>query len=171
MIRRLYRIVDLDDHPFGVDQVTDTLRMRGGGIIGGTVGDPRCSVGIAKQVVAEIELFLESPILFGGIETGPQNDGVFLLEVMGSITEPFAFQGSARGIGFRIPPQNDPFSRQSIQRDGPALLIRDRECRGSVARFEQWHDGNSSLYRFDDGRGSKGKDESLPPRPKKTLAS
>ena len=104
MIRRLYRIVDLDDHPFGIDQVADTLRMRGSDIIGGTVGEPCFSIGIAKQVVAEIELFLECPILFGGIEAGPQNDGVFLLEVMGSITEPFAFQSSAGGIGFRVPP-------------------------------------------------------------------
>ena len=36
---------------------------------------------------------------------------------MGSITEPLAFPGSARCVGFRIPPQDDPLAGELVERD------------------------------------------------------
>ena len=97
--------VDLRDLPVRVDQVADARGMRCARVAGRAIGEAHGSAGIAQQVVGKVELVPERPVLLRRVEACAQDHGVLRLEVMGSITEPLAFPGSARCVGFRIPPQ------------------------------------------------------------------
>jgi hypothetical protein len=105
MARWINLSVDLLDAPFGVDQVADARRVLGVCGIGGTVDltdGPRL---VAQQVIGEIELDPEGQIFGRRIAADADDDRVARGEFRGSITEPLAFDGSAGGIGFGVPPK------------------------------------------------------------------
>ena len=59
---------------------------------------------IAQQIVGKVELIPERFVVGGAVVTNADDNGVAVIEVLDSITEPVAFDGSARRVGLRIPP-------------------------------------------------------------------
>lgn len=77
MVGRGDRLVDLGDLPLRIDQVTDPGRMRRL-IVGGAIGDADNLVGVAEQIVGEVELLLEGLVLLGRIKTDAEDDCIAL---------------------------------------------------------------------------------------------
>ena len=75
----------------------------------------------------------EGFVLLRRVEGDPEDRGANLVELWGSITEPLSFDGSARGGGFGVPPQDDPAAPLVGQRHGVAVLVGQRERRGRRA--------------------------------------
>ena len=106
MVRRLNFAVDLLDASVRPDQITDAGRILGIGGSRRTVSHAHRSICVAKQIVRKIKLILKRRVLFRGVTAQSDNDSISVVEFLGSITEPFAFDGSTGGVGFWIPPQN-----------------------------------------------------------------
>ena len=104
MFGRLHRAIGCRNSAVRSDQDRDTGGIFRRRIDRSTIGDRRGLVGIAEQVIGEIELVPKRLVGVGGIETDPQNDTVRIVEFLDSITEPFAFDRSPRCVGFWIPP-------------------------------------------------------------------
>ncbi len=143
MVGRRDRLVDLRDLAVAVDQVADAGRMGRRVVVGGAIGDADGLVGVAEQIVGEVELLLKGLVRLGRIETDAEDDCIPALELLDSITESVAFNRSARGVGFRIPPQHNGFSPILIQGDGLAVLglYGESGCRASC--IKHWHDSPS----------------------------
>jgi hypothetical protein len=116
--------VDFGDASVGADQVGDAGRRLGGRAVGRAVGDADGAIFVTEQVERKIELVAKGAVVGRGIETDPQDACIAGREIGGSITEPLAFDGSPRRIGSRIPPQNESLSRELIEADHRAVLIR-----------------------------------------------
>ena len=95
------------------------------------------AVRITQQIVREIEFAAKCLVVFYAVEAHTHNLRVMLVKVLDSITEPFTFDGSARGIGFRIPPQQDVTAAEIIQGHGLPCMICNRELRRFGAGFNQ----------------------------------
>lgn len=81
------------------------------------------SVRIAQQIVRKIEFILERFVVTGRIDADPDDNGILVIEVLDSITEPVAFDGSPRCVGFRIPPEQNVFAGMIGQRHVTAILV------------------------------------------------
>jgi hypothetical protein len=90
-------------------------------------------VGIAQQIVGKRELVLECLVGGGRIEADAENNAIGFGEILDSITEPIAFDGSARCIGFGIPPQQNVFSGKGFGVDVGAVLVHECERRGAAS--------------------------------------
>jgi hypothetical protein len=100
----------------------------------GAVGRTDGPVDVRQELVREALLLLERLVLRWSVEGDAEDDRIGLGERWGSITEPLAFDRSARRRGLRIPPQHDPLPGQVRQRHGVAVLIGEREG-GCVVAF------------------------------------
>ena len=98
-------------------------------------------VGVAQKVVGEAELLLELLVGLGLVCADAEDDTFAAVEILDSITEPLAFDGSARGIGFGVPPQQHALAGKIPKRDFLAVLIDQREI-GRLASFRD--DGHAS---------------------------
>lgn len=65
---------------------------------------------VRNQAELEILGFAELPLCLGRVVGDPDDLGAGLVELWGSITEPLAFEASARGIGDRVPPEDGPLT-------------------------------------------------------------
>jgi hypothetical protein len=138
MIRRRHLVVSRFDAAVGADQHRNAPRpLRLG--FRRAVCDRGRLVLVAAEVVGKSELFAERLVVLGRIETDAENDCILIGELLDSITEPIAFGGSPRGIGFRIPPEQNVLSRVLLQRHGLAVLVRQRERRRRFPDFDQCH--------------------------------
>jgi hypothetical protein len=131
--------VGLADDSFGIDHVGPTLRPGGIGLLRGPLRLVSLSDGavdVRQQPKGEPELLGEGPILLGRVEGRPQDDGVGLLEVGGSITEPLPFGRSPGGVGLHVPPQHHPPSPEIRQGDRLTVLVREGEVgrRGALPK-------------------------------------
>ncbi len=97
--------IDLFDAALVVDQVADAGRVLGICRIGGAVDLTDGSRLVAQEVVGEVELAAEGLVFGRAVATDADDNGVARSEFRGSITEPLAFDGSAGGIGFGVPPK------------------------------------------------------------------
>lgn len=88
----------------------------------------RC-IDIAQEIVREVELVAESLVLRRCIGTDPEDHGVLFSEIQDSITEPLAFDGSPRGIGFGIPPQQYMIAGEVGKADQFVVLVGQAERR------------------------------------------
>jgi len=79
---------------------------------------------------------LEGQLGCGRVEGGADDLRSGFGELWGSVTEPPAFDCSARGAGDGVPPQDGPTAEQVGQGEGVASLIHDIELRGSVAHLQ-----------------------------------
>jgi hypothetical protein len=82
------------------------------------------SVLVAQQIVRKIEFILERFVVTGRIDADPDDNGILVIEVLDSITEPVAFDGSPRCVGFRIPPEQNVFAGMIGQRNVVSVLVR-----------------------------------------------
>jgi hypothetical protein len=108
---------------FGVDQITNPFRMLRVGRIHRPIRHADFAIDIAEQIIGKAELVSERRVFCACIAANAKYDGVFFVEVFDSITEPFAFNGSARCIGFWIPPQQDMLAAQFTELFRVAVLI------------------------------------------------
>jgi hypothetical protein len=65
-------------------------------------------VDVGEQAVRKALLVGEGLVLVGRVEGDPDDRGVGLVELWGSITEPLSFDRSAGCGRRRVPPQDDP---------------------------------------------------------------
>ena len=103
MLRRYHGIVDLSDLSLRIDQEAEAGRI-GFLFLDHPIGHTRNPIRVAQQIIGKIEFFLKRSVFLGFIKRCTENYRIFGCEVLDSITEPLAFNGSARRIGFWIPP-------------------------------------------------------------------
>ena len=82
------------------------------------------SVRVAQQIVRKIKFILKRFVVTGRIDADPDDNGILVIEVLDSITEPVAFDGSTRCVGFRIPPEKNVFAGMIGQRHVASILVR-----------------------------------------------
>ena len=109
--------VGLFDAALGVYQVADAGRVLGVGRVSGAVDLADGSALVAEQVVGKVELDAEGLVFGRRVATDADDDGVARGEFRGSITEPLAFDGSARGVGLGIPPEQQAVAAEILQVD------------------------------------------------------
>ena len=103
---------------------------------GGAVGDGHGFVRVAQQVIRKVEFFLERAVILGAVHTTAENYRILTLEILDSITEPVAFDGSTGCIGLWIPPDQNVFTRKTVERNTVARLVRDAEGRGLITNID-----------------------------------
>ena len=138
MIGRGYFRIYGCDFPIRSDQDRNaggTRRVR----FGSAVSHRHRLIGVAQQIVRKVELIFKRKIVGRAVHTAAEDDGVLLLEILDSITEPIAFDRSPRGIGLRIPPDQNVFSRMLGKRNVAAVLVRDAEGRGLITNVYHGH--------------------------------
>jgi hypothetical protein len=96
-------------------------------------------VRIAQQVIGKVELLLERPVGVDGVEADAQNGAILVIKVLDSITEPVAFDGSAGGIGFGIPPHQDIAAGKVGERDRLPILVGHGEGGGRLTGCDHGH--------------------------------
>ncbi len=111
MAAEILDVVDLANDPVGVDQEGPPPGHRGPVVVGRAGGAVRLTDGvvdIGQQPVREALVVGERLVLVRWIERDPDDDGVGLVELWGSITEPLTFDRSAGCGRRRVPPEHDP---------------------------------------------------------------
>lgn len=105
VFRRHHGVIHLGNIAVGVDQKAKAGRI---GLVRlkHAIGGARDLIGVAQQIEWKGELFLKQAVFFRCVERSPQDYGILGCKVLDSITEPFAFNGSARCVGLWIPPQD-----------------------------------------------------------------
>ena len=121
------------DPALRVDQVGDPSRILRARIVGRAIGEPDRAIDVAEQVERKAKLFLEGAVFRRAVEADSDDDGVLGRKVLDSITEPFALDGSARGIGFRVPPEHHVVAAKLVERGRGAVLVRQRNRRRHIA--------------------------------------
>ena len=115
-------VVDLDDMAVGTDQKPNPGRI-GLFRLDHAIGFARGFFRITQQIEGKVELLLKSTVILGAIERSAQDHGILGCKILDSITEPFAFNGSARCVGLWIPPQNHVVALVLFQGRGHPLLV------------------------------------------------
>jgi len=119
-----------------INQITDAGGTFGIGGCNGTISDAHGPVRITQQIVGETVPVPKCLVPFRSIATDTDNGSALVLEVMDSITEPFAFSGSAGGAGLRIPPKQQPLCGKILQTDQGFILIGNGKFGGRVPNFK-----------------------------------
>ncbi len=130
---RVGYVVDLADDPFGIDEVADSLREIGEGVIGGPPGIVSIGhrlVGVAQQAEWEVELLGECQIVGWGVEGDAERDAVDVGELLGLITQAPSLSRSTRRVSLGVPPHQHPLSPVVVEGDRFTGLVGRRE-RGS----------------------------------------
>ena len=138
MIGRGYFRIYGCDFPIRSDQDRNaggTRRVR----FGSAVSHRHRLIGVAQQIVRKVELIFERKIVGRAVHTAAEDDGVLLLEILDSITEPVAFDGSARCIGFGIPPEKDIAPGEIVFLHRLSILVREAEIRRIRTGSDQGH--------------------------------
>jgi hypothetical protein len=92
-------------------------------------GDGNGAVLVAEEVVGERE-FVAKRAIVRRVVVGNADDGcVAVFEVLDSITEPVAFDGSAGCVGFGIPPEQDVATGEVVFFHRLSVLVREAEIR------------------------------------------
>jgi len=130
------------DRNVAVGAYKDRDSARSGGIrLRRAVGDRCRSAFVAQQIVGKSEFISESKVVGRRIIADAENDGISIVEVLDSITEPIAFDGSARGVGLGIPPQQHVSAGKIIKLHRRPALVGQSEGRSGAASFDQSHLG------------------------------
>ena len=114
MIGRYDGIIGNGDFTVGTNEHGFTARPAGIGDIH-AIGFGHGQIFVTEQIVRKIEFFPKRFVVTGRIDADPNDDGILGCEVLDSITEPVAFDGSATGVGFRIPPEKHVFAGKIVQ--------------------------------------------------------
>jgi len=138
MIGRLDLVIGHGDRPVRRQQHRFP-RAAGAVRLGDAIRDGYRAVRIGQQVVREREFVTKRLVVVAAVIAQPDDGGVRLFEVLDSITEPVAFDGSPRGVGFWIPPEQDITAGEVILRNGLSVLVREAEIRRRCPGFNQCH--------------------------------
>ena len=124
-------LVALGDDAVGINQVAVALgeaHLLGAGC-SSLVRHPDLLRDVGEQPEREVELVAKRPVRVGVVERRAEDDAVQLVELGGLVTQALSLDRSARGVGHRVPPQQDPVAPQTRQRDGLAVLVGQFEVR------------------------------------------
>jgi hypothetical protein len=144
MCQGIHLLVGLRDAAVGPDQVADPRRVAGVGRVAGSVGEPDGAIRVAEQRVRERELLGEGPVLLDAVEADPEDLGVLRLELLDVVAEPATLDGSARGVGFRVEPEQDVVSRLIGELHRLPPMILDLEVGGCVSFFQHLTSSSAS---------------------------
>ena len=133
----VYLWIDGSDFSIGTYQNRNPGRARRIRLCG-AVCDGHRLVRVAEQVVWKTKLIFEREVICWAVHTAAKDNSVLLLEILDSITEPIAFDRSPWGISFRIPPDQNVFSRMVDKRNRIAVLVRNAEGRGLITNFDHY---------------------------------
>lgn len=92
------------------------------------------ALGVGHQPELEVLAIAECLLRLAGVVGDAEDLGTCLYELWGSITEPLAFERSARAVGDGIPPQDGPLATEVSVGEGLPVLIYDGELGYGVAR-------------------------------------
>ena len=115
MIGGLHLGVRLQHASLLVDQIRDPLGVSRLRIVTGAARHSERAVRVAKQREREAELFREGGVVLFGVEAGTENDDALLRVLLGSVPEPFSFEGSTRCVGLGIKPEEDLLTAVVLQ--------------------------------------------------------
>lgn len=91
---------------------------------------------VRDQPEVEVLAFAERLLGVGRVVGDADYLGARLVELWGSITEPLAFEASARGIRDGVPPQDGPLAAEVRVAEGFAVLVGHRELGRGVTWSE-----------------------------------
>jgi len=97
--------------------------------VGGSVGEADLALGVAEEGEVEAELLGEALVFGGAVEADAEDAGVLFRVLAVEVPEPGTFLGSARGVGFRVEPENDFLAPQVAEADLVAVVVDDVEIR------------------------------------------
>ena len=123
----------------GADDVRDALRVSALRGVRRAVLHAHGARRIRQERIGEVEFFGEVLVLLNGIEADAQDDRVLRGKITGSIPEPAALQGSTRGVGLRVEPEDDVLAAQIAELHRLALMRSEGEIRRRVADVQHGH--------------------------------
>ena len=127
--------VRLADHAVRIDQVRTSFRPLRHRLDWGAlrlIEPPDDVVAVREDAEREAVLLGETMVVLDRVERGAEDLDAERFELGGSITEPLALARSPVGERFGEPPERHPAASQICQRDGFAVLIRQREVGSDV---------------------------------------
>jgi hypothetical protein len=139
VIRGLNFGICLEDLSLFVDQVGDSPGVSRLGVIARAVGEAEFAASIAKQWKRKAEFLCESAVGRSVIEARSEDLDLLFGELSGPVTEPFAFDRSARGVGLGIKPEEDLPAAEILERERLPLMADDREIGRGLTRIEHLH--------------------------------
>ena len=89
-------------------------------------------VGVGEQGVGQVVLSLELFLLVGRISGDAQNDRPGFLQFFVRVAEPARFNGSTRGIGFRIEEEDYGLPAKILERELLSVFVGESEIRSFV---------------------------------------
>ena len=117
------------NHPVRPNHHTNTLRVGGPGVVTRTIGHAHSAVDVTEEGKIKGELLGERLILFHGVKTDPENDGVLLFKLLLRVAEPATFGCSPRGVCLWVKPQDYGPATKIAEAHTSALMIVDAEIR------------------------------------------
>jgi hypothetical protein len=130
------------------------MRLGDAAVLVDHVGDPlrvfvllarRCAVReadaaifIAQQRERKIELLRELCVVFRRVEADSEDGGVLRFVLRREVPEPGTFERSARGVGFRIKPEDDALAAQAGEADGVAVVVAHFEIGSLITCMQHW---------------------------------
>ena len=129
MVGRCHLGVSARDGALAIDEIADAGRMLLACIRRRAVSDAHGFVNVTEQIKWKSELVAERLVFSFGIAAYAEDHRVVVSKLLDSITEPFAFDGSPRGVGFGVPPEQDVLAFELIERDRLPILIREGKAR------------------------------------------
>jgi hypothetical protein len=126
----------LGDDAVFIDDVGDAARVFVLLAVARAVSQADLPLRVADQRKGEVEFLGEALILLGRVEADADDLRVLFLVLADEVPEPGTLDGSARGVGLRIEPEDDPLAAQVAQADGVALVIDGIKVGRLVSRFQ-----------------------------------
>ena len=134
MLLRRHLRIGRGDIPVGTYQYRDPTRPSSVHLCR-TVGNCCLPLLVAQQIVRKAELVAENFIVSRRIVADTENNGISIGEVLDSITEPIAFDGSARGVSLGVPPQQYVSASKVIKFHDYPVLVGKSEGRSGATSF------------------------------------
>lgn len=126
----------LGDPSLLIDDIGDAFGVFVARRIRGAVGNADAPVGVAEQREGEVELLRESGVVGNVVKARSEDRGVLRFVFVDEVPEPGTLSRSTRGIGFRIEPEHDLASAQTMQGNHVPAMVGYLEIRSLVAHFE-----------------------------------
>ena len=132
--------IDPRDPSQRIDQIGNSGGIDGLGRLRGAIRQADAAILVAQQVVRKRELFLKGAVLGRRVEADADDERIPCGKFVDSITEPLAFDGSPRRVGFRIPPEHEMMAAHLLEADQRHLLIAQREGGRLIPYLQQRHE-------------------------------
>jgi hypothetical protein len=94
---------------------------------------------VAQQIIGKGKFVAEFAVLGRSVIAEPNNGGVAVFKILGSITEPISFNGSTRRISLGIPPKQHITPGEIRLGNLIAILIGKAEIRRFGAHLDHCH--------------------------------